>query len=96
MDLELTLFTLIFLVIIQIDPVTPIAIVFKWLTIAKNFASVVQTVKIGFQVHMCKLQNFSVTQILREIKVGKSGASKIVILTDLEALNFDTCAFFTL
>ena len=35
------------------------------------------------------LMKVSTTQILRDIKVGKSGASKIAILTDLEPLNFD-------
>ena len=42
---------------------------------------------------MRKLQNFSVTQILREIKVGKSRVSKSAILTHLEALNFDLYEF---
>ena len=36
-----------------------------------------------------KLQNLSVTHILREIKVGKSRDSKSVILNHLDALNFD-------
>ena len=38
-------------------------------------------------------QNFSATQILREIIVGESGASRIAILTHLEALNFDFHGF---
>ena len=40
-----------------------------------------------------KLQNFSVTQILREIKVGWYGVSKSSILTHLEALDFDSYEF---
>ena len=36
---------------------------------------------------MWKLQEFSVTQILREIKVGESRGPKSAILTYLEALN---------
>ena len=39
--------------------------------------------------HIWNLQNFSVTQILREIKVSESRDSKYAILTLLEALNFD-------
>jgi len=39
------------------------------------------------------LQNFSVTQILREIKVGESRESKTAFLRCLEALNFDLCEF---
>ena len=35
-----------------------------------------------------KFQNFSVSQILREIKVGQPEASQMVILKYLEALNF--------
>ena len=35
---------------------------------------------------MWKLQNFPVTQILREIKIGKSKVSKSAILTNWEAL----------
>ena len=48
---------------------------------------------------MWKLQNFSVTQILREIKVGKFKVSKSVILAHFEALNFGLfyfLNFFTL
>jgi len=36
-----------------------------------------------------KLQSFSVTQILREIKFGKSRVPKSTILAYLESLNFD-------
>ena len=36
-----------------------------------------------------KLQDFSVTQILREIKVGQSRNTKSAILTHLETLNFN-------
>ena len=42
---------------------------------------------------MWKLWNFSITQILREIKVGNFRVSKSVILTHLEALHFDFCEF---
>ena len=42
---------------------------------------------------MWKFWNFSATQILREIKVDVTGASKIAILTHLEALNFDFHGF---
>ena len=37
---------------------------------------------------MWKFHDLSITQILCEIKVGESKASKIAILTHLEALNF--------
>ena len=36
-----------------------------------------------------KLQNFSDTRILREIKFEDSRGSKSAFLTDLEAVNFD-------
>ena len=36
-----------------------------------------------------KFQDFSVTQILREIKFGDSRSAKTAILTHLEAINFD-------
>jgi len=42
---------------------------------------------------MWKLQNFSATQIWREIKVCEFGASIIVILTLFEALDFDFYEF---
>ena len=42
---------------------------------------------------MWKFQNFAATQILREIKVGKSEASKLANLTHLETMNFDFCKF---
>ena len=38
---------------------------------------------------MWKLELFSVIQILREIKIGKSTASKSAILTHFETLNID-------
>ena len=37
---------------------------------------------------MWKFHDFSITQILREIKVGESRVAKSANLTDLEALNF--------
>jgi len=40
-----------------------------------------------------KLQNFFVTQNLREIKDGENGDSKYAILAHLEALNFGFYAF---
>ena len=40
-----------------------------------------------------KLQDFSVTHILRGIKVDEFRSSKSVILTHLEALHFDFCEF---
>ena len=36
-----------------------------------------------------KFQDFSITQILREIDVGDFRSAKCAILTHLEALNFD-------
>ena len=36
-----------------------------------------------------KFQDFSITQILREIKYGDSKNAKSAILAHLEALNFD-------
>ena len=44
-------------------------------------------------VGTAKLHNFSVTLILREIKVGKFRSLKCAILTHLEALNFDSYEF---
>ena len=38
---------------------------------------------------MWKFQDFSITQVLREINFGDSGSAKSAILTHLEALNFD-------
>ena len=38
---------------------------------------------------MWKFQDFSVTQILREINFWDSKNAKLAILTHLEALNFD-------
>ena len=40
-----------------------------------------------------RFQEFSVTQILREINFGDSRSVKSAILTHLKALNFDFCAF---
>ena len=42
-----------------------------------------------FKCTVWKLQNFSVTHILREIKFGDSESAKSAILTLSEALNFD-------
>ena len=41
-----------------------------------------------------KIHHFSISQIVREINFEDSLSAKIAILTDLEALNFDICAFF--
>ena len=43
-----------------------------------------------------KIMKFSVTQILREIKVGEFRVSDTAILTHLEALNFDFYTFLPL
>ena len=43
-----------------------------------------------------KFQDFSITQILREIEVSESGVSKMAILTHLEALNLDFLNFYFL
>ena len=40
-----------------------------------------------------KLHNFSITQILREIKVGDSRYAKSAILTHLESLNLNFMKF---
>ena len=45
---------------------------------------------------MWKYHEFSTTQILREIKVEESGASKIIILTHFEPQNFDFYDFLHL
>ena len=42
---------------------------------------------------MWKFQDFSVTQILREINFGDSKSAKSAILAHLEALNFDFYVF---
>ena len=42
---------------------------------------------------MWKLQDFHVTQILREINFGDSRSTKAAILTHLEALNFASYEF---
>ena len=47
------------------------------------------TTKAEGKLTVWKLQNFSVTQILREIKVGWSRVWKYAILTLLEAENYD-------
>ena len=39
------------------------------------------------------LQNFSVTQVLREINFGDFRSAKFAILTHLQALNFDFMIF---
>ena len=44
-------------------------------------------------VTVWKVQNFSITQILREIKFGDSRSAKSTILTHLESLNFDFYEF---
>jgi len=41
-----------------------------------------------------KFQNFSITQILREINFMDSRSAKSAILTNSEALNFDFYEFF--
>ena len=43
---------------------------------------------------MWKLQNLSVTQILREINFGDFRSAKFAILTHLQALNFVFVNFF--
>ena len=43
-----------------------------------------------------KFQDFSVTQILREINLGDSRSTKSANLTYLEALNYDCSEFFAL
>ena len=40
-----------------------------------------------------KLQDFSVTQILREINIGQYRSAKSAILTDFETLNLDLYEF---
>ena len=40
-----------------------------------------------------KFQEFSVTQILREINFGDFRSANSAVLTDLEALNFSFCTF---
>jgi len=40
-----------------------------------------------------KFQDFSITQILREINFGESGSAKSAILTHLDALNLDYYEF---
>ena len=42
---------------------------------------------------MWKLQNFPLTQILREIKVGKFGGPKTTYFKQLEGLNFEFYEF---
>ena len=43
-----------------------------------------------------KFHNFSITQILCEIDYGDSRSAKSVILTQLEALDFDVNEFWAL
>ena len=43
---------------------------------------------------MWKFHDFSITQILREINLWDSRSIQSAILTHLEALNFDSYAFF--
>ena len=42
---------------------------------------------------MWEFHDFSITQILREIKFGDLKSSKSAIFTHLEALKFDFCEF---
>ena len=42
---------------------------------------------------MRKFQDFSITQILREINFEESGSAKSAILTYLEAVNYDFYEF---
>ena len=48
---------------------------------------------IVFELTVWKLQNFSITQILREIKVAKCRYPNSATFDYLEALNFDFYAF---
>ena len=48
---------------------------------------------IHYKITVWKFQNFSITHILREIKVGDFWGPKTDILTQLEALNFDFINF---
>ena len=50
----------------------------------------------NYRITVWKLQKDPITQILREIKVGKCRVSKPVISTHLEAVNFDFHAFLHL
>ena len=43
-----------------------------------------------------KFDNFAITQILREIKIGGSRSAKSAIFAILEALNFDIYKIFAL
>ena len=52
--------------------------------------------KLGSSATVWKLQNFTITQILREIKVGKTRVSKSAILTHWEALHLDFYDFLYL
>ena len=48
--------------------------------------------KVSFHT-VWKLQNFSITQILREINFENSRSEKSAILTHFEALKFDICEY---
>ena len=43
---------------------------------------------------MWKYHDFSITQILREIKFGDARSAKYAIFMHLEALNFECCEFW--
>ena len=47
------------------------------------------TQNLDYKPQCGKFQNFSITQILREINFGDSKSAKSAILTHLEALNFN-------
>ena len=48
------------------------------------------------KITVWKFNDFSITQILREINLGESRSAKSAILTHLEALNFDEYEFLGL
>ena len=56
--------------------------------ISRNFYTILIPKKLGICT-VCKLQEFPVTQILREIKVDESRILKSDISLHFEALNFD-------
>ena len=51
---------------------------------------------ISLEPHSVEIAEYSVTKILREIKVCESTDSKFTILTHLESLNFDCYVFLLL
>ena len=64
----------------------PASLVLKKDLQLKRILKLIMEVKLGYFSIVWKLQNFTITLILSEIKIGES---RVATLTNLEALNFE-------